>query len=271
MGQQLTPVVKYLLIANAIFFVLTGLIAPVLEQKFALYNIFYSDHFQPYQLFTHFFTHANFRHIFFNMLMLFFFGPLLEQVWGSKRFLNFYLITGVGASVLYISVSSVGLFLHKKELDHFVDNPTLSNYRNYIVEEANEILSDHGKEKANNILNRFEEQPNNPDIQSEAINFCTGLFDGYRNAPNANVRGASGAIFGILMAFMLLFPNTEIYLLFLFPIKAKYLVPGLALFELYSGLSRAPGDNVAHFAHLSGMLIAFILVKIWNKKSDKFY
>lgn len=84
--------------------------------------------------------------------------------------------------------------------------------------------------------------------------------------------GASGAIFGILMAFGMLFPNTELFLLFFpFPIKAKYFVLFYGLYELYAGFGRVPGDNVAHFAHLGGMLFAFILIKIWRDKRNTFY
>jgi membrane associated rhomboid family serine protease len=105
--------------------------------------------------------------------------------------------------------------------------------------------------------------------QQQAIEIVKDIFSSITNVPMV---GASGAVFGILMAFGMLFPNTQLFLLFPpIPIKAKYLVLFYGLYELYSEFSRTSGDNVAHLAHLGGMLIAYILLKIWQKDNGRFY
>jgi membrane associated rhomboid family serine protease len=149
---------------------------------------------------THIFMHGSLQHLFSNMFGLWMFGSILENKFGAKRFFNFYMLCGIGASLLHLGVLT------------------------------------------------FE-------------NNVQGIGD-----INTATVGASGAIFGILFAFGYLFPNTELYMYFIpIPIKAKYFVGFYALFELYSGVQHSAGDNVAHFAHLGGMLVAFIVLKIWMK------
>ena len=174
-------------------------------------HFFLAKDFMPYQLFTYMFMHANFEHIFFNMFALWMFGNTLENIWGSKRFLLFYIICGLGAAV-------------SQEVVQFID---------------------------------FEMRT---DWQGLAI-----LNDGMREVLNTwNTVGASGAVYGLLLAFGMLFPNSRIYLYFLFPIKAKWFVIGYAVIELLSGFFTS--GNVAHFAHLGGMLFGLILILIWKKK-----
>jgi membrane associated rhomboid family serine protease len=205
---RLTPVVKNLIIINAIVF-FAGMFAPqvffsncisypldVISAYLSMYN-YDSDCFKPYQLFTYMFVHGGFGHIFFNMLTLAFIGPILESFWGSKRFTTFYLVTGIGAAVFTV------------------------------------------------IVNVF---------------FNVGLF--------GTMVGASGAIYGLLMGFGMLFPNMEVMLLIPpIPIKAKYLVflvGGLTFLMDRSG-------TVAHFTHLGGIVFAFILIRLWRHQGGSYY
>jgi membrane associated rhomboid family serine protease len=135
-----------------------------------------------------------------------------------------------------------------------------------VVEHAEEAYSDS---EWYNFIENFGDNPNSSSYINESKRRVNYLYEREANIP---LVGASGAIFGILMAFALLFPNTEIFLLFFpFPIKAKYFVLFYGLYEVYALVERAPGDNVAHLAHLGGMLFAFVLVKVWQKDRNNFY
>jgi rhomboid-like protein len=223
LGQQINSrsVVFNLVMINVVMFVITYFQDDFMTRHFAL---FYpgSTLFQPIQIVSHMFMHANVGHIFFNMFALWMFGNILEQVWGPKRFLTFYLITGFGAVALHLGVMAM-----------IVHNATGSFHPPYDVVAANPVL------------------------------------DSIYRSPTV---GASGAIFGVLIAFAMLFPNTELMLLFFpVPIKAKYLVPGYVILEIYLGISNHQGDNVAHFAHLGGALFGYLLVKYWNRDNRYLY
>lgn len=203
------PIVKNLLIINVLFFVaqlvigdsvsLPGLEPLGLTAVLALWPI---DHpyFKPYQVFTHMFTHGGIGHIFFNMFGLWMFGRMLENIWGPKKFLFFYLVCGLAAAATHLGVQ-----------------------------------------------------------------YFTGSF--------SFAVGASGAVMGIFAAFAYLFPNSELYLMFIpIPIKAKYAVIGLAAIDLFGGLGKFGGTGIAHWAHLGGAAAGFILVLIWNKTNrNTFY
>jgi rhomboid-like protein len=180
-----------------------------------------SEYFKPFQIITHMFMHGGLLHIFFNMFNLYMFGTILERVWGPKRFLEFYFITGFGAMLLHTGVQALLIY----NISGSVAPPL-------------------------HIVN------SNQDLY------------GIINAPTI---GASGAVFGLLTAFALLFANTELYIYGAIPVKAKYLVGGLIVYELYRGFTNNPGDNVAHFAHLGGALIGFVLIKIWNKDRSSLF
>lgn len=195
------PAIKYLLIANGIIFLITKSIftdqwtsiGGILAQNFALWSI-ESGYFMPWQLVTYMFLHGNVGHIFFNLFALWIFGQAIENLWGTRRFMVYYLLTGIGAALIHMLVS---------------------NYFDYTI-------------------------------------------------------GASGAVFGILLAFGMMFPDRYIILLFPpIPIKAKYFVGIYGVMELLSGLSRAD-SGVAHFAHLGGLLVGFILIKVWKIKKPAY-
>ena len=203
-----------------------------------------SKGFRIYQLVTYMFLHdtGSFMHVFSNMFAVFMFGRTLEHVWGSKRYLSFYMITGIGAALVQMLV----VFLRIQSL------------KSGMSLEAIEEVYSQGY--------RFLQQNMNyvPDAQG-SLNLLL----------NSVTVGASGAVFGILLAFGMLFPNAELFIIPIpFPIKAKWFVIGYGVFELFFGIGNFSGDNVAHFAHLGGMLFGIFMILYWRKKDKahgKFY
>ena len=192
--NSIPPVTRYILIINTTIWLICNLLKQTwLAEIFALYSI-NGGGFLPYQLITYMFTQLEFGHLFFNMFALFMFGRWLEQYWGPKRFLMYYMVTGIGAGLIQLLVSHL------------------------------------------------------QGITSVTI-------------------GASGSVFGLLLAFGMIFPNTPLYLMFIpIPIKAKYMVIGYGVLEFFFGIVNRAGDNIAHFAHLGGMLFGIILILYWKKK-----
>jgi membrane associated rhomboid family serine protease len=230
---NLTPVVKNLLIINFIFFIPFLLIdhsdprGPVTTIFGGFY--FNSPYFRPWQLVTYMFMHGGWEHIIFNMFALFSFGPTLEYTMGSKRFLNFYFICGIGAGILQMMVQAI-------EVHNLIGAFTIPNPK------INQSYFEAAGENAQT------------------------LFDIY----HAPLVGASGAIFGLLVAFGMIFPNLELMMLFVpVPIKAKYLVSFYVILEIYLGFKQFSGDSVAHFAHIGGAILGFILVKAWRLQGPK--
>ena len=262
---NLTPTVRNLLIANVVFFLAQTNLLPLLTQVGSLYPIG-SPYFFPWQFFTYMFLHAGWGHILSNMFGLISFGPLLEQRWGASRFLVFWMICGVGAGLLYEGVR--GYELHKMEqarveFHHSPNGPDFANYfRNFGA----------GYTGYETLAAGLQRDPKNPELLQSATEAVDGLTTEILTSRNGGMLGASGALFGLLFAFAYLFPNTELMLLFFpFPIKAKYFVFLYGAYELYSGVHRTPGDNVAHFAHLGGLLIGFIVLKFWERGRERFY
>jgi membrane associated rhomboid family serine protease len=258
----ITPSVRNLLIINVLFFVVDNYILHI-SDRFALMPVL-SPSFHSFQLITYMFLHGNFGHLFSNMFGLFMFGPLLERMWGSKKFLFFYFFTGIGAGVLF---SAIGYFENSQLRDAvelYVQYPTPDGLVDFMSKHAKDLY------RANiEFINSFEENSTNSQYIQDSIRAVRGYYEAMVNTPMV---GASGAVFGILMAFGLLFPNTELFMLFIpFPIKAKYFVAFYGLYELYSGIQNAPSDNVAHFAHVGGMLFAYILLRYWGTQKTNFY
>ena len=238
--NAIPPVVKNLIIINALMLFATYM----LELKgFDLTKIlalhyFESPDFRPYQLITHMFMHGNLMHLVFNMFALWMFGRVLENVWGPKRFFIYYFVTGIGAAVFYS-------FVNFLEFQYIASKMTSENVQ-MVLSQGTDI---------------FNQGKNFSDVAAGKLNLIL-------NTPTV---GASGAVFGILLGFGMLFPNTELMLLFPpIPIKAKYFVIGYGAIELFSGIT-GMGANIAHFAHLGGMLFGFILIKYWNTKTTNFY
>ena len=229
------PVVKNLIIINALmlvgYYAIEATFNVNLNRVLGLYYI-ESPFFKPYQIITHMFMHGGVGHLFFNMFALWMFGKALETVWGSKRFFIYYMVTGLGAAFLHMLVM------------YFQLHPAVAEFK---AATGIDVLTPQ-------LIEGMLTQGNN-------LGISLGI-------PTV---GASGAVFGVLLAFGMLFPNTRLILLFPpIPIKAKYFVIGYGVLELYLGLSQ-PGSNIAHFAHLGGMLFGFILIKIWGKKRNTFY
>lgn len=269
MFGRLTPVVKNLLIINIVLYLLTALAASNfgldLLRLFGLYYIF-SEYFKPFQFLTYMFMHSGFGHIFGNMFGLFIFGPLLESFWGPKKFLIFYLVTGIGAAVLFSAIDFIEMRPMEQDRDAYIEAPSPERFNAFVVEHAEDV---YGNSELYDFIDKFSDNPASSSYINESKGIVMALYEREANIP---LVGASGAIFGILMAFALLFPNTELFLLFFpFPIKAKYFVLFYGLYEVYALVERTPGDNVAHLAHLGGMLFAFILVKVWQKDRNNFY
>lgn len=259
----LPPVVKNLLIINGLFFLAT--IASQSAFRIDLtdtlgMHYFGSEKFRPYQIITYMFMHGGFGHIFFNMFAVWMFGNVLENYWGPKRFLSYYMITGIGAILIQMLVMYIGISSVQHIIEAYISNPSPGNFEN--------ILTDHFKgyynpEVVNSFLVNFSDKPNDAFLAQQSVNILNSLLKFKMDIPTV---GASGAIFGILLAFGMLFPNSLIYVYFAIPIKAKWFVIIYGAIELYSGIANNPGDNVAHFAHLGGMLFGIILILYWKKR-----
>lgn len=262
---NLTPIVRNLLIANVIFFLAQTSLLPLLTRVGSLYPVG-SPYFFPWQFFTYMFLHGSWGHLFSNMFGLISFGPLLEQRWGASRFLTFWLICGVGAGVLYEGVRGYEMYKMEAARHEFHQSPTGPEFANFFRNFGSEYT---GYET---LAREIQQHPENVEIRQAAVKAVDDLATDIHDSPNGGMLGASGALFGVLFAFAYLFPNTELMLLFFpFPIKAKYFVFFYALYELYAGVHRTPGDNVAHFAHLGGLLIGFIVLRFWERGRERFY
>jgi membrane associated rhomboid family serine protease len=251
--EILPTVIKNLVIINVLFFFAQNTMARGgffnMEAILGLHHV-KSPLFQPWQLVTYLFLHGGLGHLFANMFALWMFGSVLENLWGPRRFLTFYFLCGIGAGVIQL----VSLwFQYHDLLMHFMavkNNPTPEGIRYFLVNHPGAFQATDA------FTNRI--------TMSDAVNSISQYTLNEINNPTI---GASGAIFGILAAFVYLYPNVDIYVYFLFPIKAKWI--GLAYFgyEIFSAVQNGPDDNVAHWAHLGGGLVGFLLILTWNKKN----
>lgn len=258
-----TPTVRALLLANVLVFFVTSSMGNDVVDRFALHSVL-SEKFNVAQFFTHMFMHGGFGHLFSNMLGLIVFGPMLERVWGPRRFLSFYLLTGLGAAALYLAVNYYETAALVQAFKTYEANPTNGEFIGFINAHAPSLY-----DQLVPFIQKFDADPANSAYIEGGRNLLTKYVASQVDTPMV---GASGAIFGVLMAFGLLFPNTQLVLLFPpIPIKAKYLVGAYALWEIYTGVYRAQADGVAHFAHIGGMLFAFLIVRIWGSQRKTFY
>ena len=221
-SEPLPPISKNLLFINIGVFILTFIVGAKGYDLAGLLGLHYinSPYFKPFQIFTYQFMHGGFLHLFFNMFGLYLFGSRLEQIWGEKKFLFFYLFCVAGSAIFMFAIDA------------------------FKVYEATGYIYP---------LNKVDVLPD------EVIEIYSKV-----------TIGASGAIMGLLAAFAMLFPNTELYIMFIpFPVKAKYLAIGYGIIELYLGIANRGNDNVAHFAHVGGLLFGVILVFYWNKTDKK--
>jgi membrane associated rhomboid family serine protease len=270
--QVLPPVVKNLLIINGLFFLATITFDRTfnidLTNLLGLHYVFATD-FMPYQFVSYMFMHGGFAHILFNMFALWMFGNALENVWGPGRFLTYYLVTGIGAGIVYLIWIHFQLAPTLNQIDNFLsthDIEALASFTSMHTFSINEYSGPIWNEFRlfQQHIRTLSINPENAESMQGAIRFMADYKEYYLN--QSVVVGASGAVFGILLAFGMMFPNTVIYLYFAIPIKAKYFVMIYGAFELFEGVMNRPGNNVAHFAHLGGMLFGYILIRYWRKK-----
>jgi len=238
--DSIPPVVKNLLIINILFW-----LASVTLPKMIGFNVNYwlglhywqASDFYPFQLISYMFLHSTYSpaHLFFNMFGLFMFGRILEYMWGSKRFLIYYMITGIGAGIVQQITWTIDFYPIYKDVANLavseLQRGVLVNVGgNFIIYSTNDLFL---------LFNRFI------------------------------TVGASGSIFGLLLAFGMLFPNQPLYIMFIpIPIKAKYVVIGYAILSLFMGVGNFQFDNIAHFAHLGGMIFGYFLIRKWKKEGN---
>jgi len=240
MGRSRMPmIVKNLIILNVLFFLakftFQNILHTDLNETLGLYY-YGSPNFKPWQIVSYMFMHGSMGHIFFNMFALWMFGSQIENLWGPKRFLNYYLITGFGAAflhylIIHFQVAGLEAFFNPEQISDILNKGQINTTDPLLLSKARELY---------------------------ALNYIP-------------VVGASGSVFGLLLAYGMSFPNQIIYLNLFFPIKAKYFVIIYGLIEFIGGVQNTAGDNVAHFAHIGGMLFGFILIKFWKKNDMNFY
>jgi membrane associated rhomboid family serine protease len=235
------PIVKNLIFINVIMLLAYWAVDSVFQIDLnRILGLYFpkSEQFKPIQIVTHMFMHGSFWHLFLNMYALFIFGAVLENVWGPKRFLIYYFVCGLGAVVIHESVIGIQFY----------------NLTRSISPENLQVVLNEGTAYFNKGM-AFED----PAMRSLEI---------LLNTPTV---GASGAIFGVLLAFGVLFPNTQLMLLFPpIPIKAKYFVMIFGGIELFLAISQ-PGSSIAHAAHLGGMLFGYVLIRYWRKTTNTLY
>ena len=219
--NNIPTMTKNLLVVNVLAFIATFVFerSGIDLTKLLGLHFFLGSEFHIYQFVTYMFLHGGFTHILFNMFALWMFGSVIERVWGSKKFLFYYICCGIGAGF----------------------TQELVQYITYSMED----LATYQYVNAGGVQ-----------MTTDAyINLWTTI-------------GASGAVYGILLAFGMIFPNERLFIIpFPFPIKAKWLIVGYIAIELFSAMS-GPGDGVAHMAHLGGMLFGFLLIRYWQKHPD---
>lgn len=259
---RLTPVVQTLLLINVAMLAVPWLVGgealndtlnSLLGLKF--YN---SPFFKPYQFFTYMFMHSGFMHLLFNMLGLVFFGNLLEQIWGSQRFLLYYVLCGLGAGVIYVAVNYFHLAAMQNDMEAFLADPSPANFADYLNQYYKAFYQQNLE-----WVNAFARDRTNPVYLEVARNKVQEI---YALHLNGNMVGASGAVYGILVATGILFPNLSMIVFPIpIPIKAKFLVLGLGVMALYNTLNQAEGDQVAHLAHLGGMVVGIVVLLVWSR------
>jgi membrane associated rhomboid family serine protease len=260
--SYLPPVVKNLLIINVLAF----LAYIVINSKYGIdlnsllgMHYFASEKFRVYQLVTYMFMHGGFTHLLFNMFAFWMFGYVLEQIWGSKRFLTFYFVTGVGAILIQMLVNFIQFFPIPNAMEIYAAAPSPADFT-YLLDSY--FNGYYNKVVVAEFVSQFQALPNDPNLKLTSVGILDELYNARLNIPTV---GASGAVYGILLAFGMMFPEQRIYVYFLFPIKAKWFVVIFAALSVVMGLSDRPGDNVAHFAHLGGMIFGYFLIRHWKK------
>lgn len=258
-GNRLLPeVTKNLLIINVIMYLATQLFLSKNVNLIDLLGLHYfsSEEFRIYQFVTYMFLHdsRDLMHIIFNMLALYMFGSVIENVWGGKRFLTFYMLTGFGAALTHYAIVYFQLQPTVEFFNEFISSPDLNTM--YALVNS----STYGANFTSEFRTLMDASPQL--ALSESVELAKRFRTELLNAPV--VIGASGAVYGLLLAYGMMFPNSLLYLFFAIPVKAKYVVILYGVIGLFSGISG--GGNVAHFAHLGGMISGLIIILYWRRK-----
>jgi membrane associated rhomboid family serine protease len=258
------PGIRFLLVANALFFMATiaakGLLDLSLIQHLGLFHPT-SENFNYYQFASHLFMHGSGLHIFLNMFVLWMFGGVLEYVWGTRKFLFYFFLTGLGAALLHNGVRTIQINQLKEATQQYLEDPSYQKFKTFRNDEMGALPRDF-KQRVTALNNKWQNNPDNSSLKAQSKAIVKDYRELYIGMPTV---GASGAVYGVLMAFGLLFPNLYVYLYLLIPIRAKYFVFILIALQLYLGFFNKT-SNVANFAHLGGMLFGFILLKLWDEK-----
>lgn len=235
--RGITETVKHLLIINGIFFFATNALGPFFTDLMAL-HFYLNPSFQVWQPVTHMFMHGSFNHILFNMFGLWMFGSPLEQLWGRQKFMFYYFSTGLGAAALQMIVYA------------------------FQFHSVSEVLNAAGY-TTTNIIDSIAIGRLNPEwLAHVSRTQIQAAYDVY----TTSMVGASGALYGIIVAFAFIFPNVNLYLIFIpIPIKAKYFVPLLILGDLFFGFTSYSLGPIAHFAHVGGAFTGFMMMYFWRR------
>jgi membrane associated rhomboid family serine protease len=229
-----------------------------------------SDKFKGYQLVTYMFMHGGFSHLFFNMFALYMFGPILEQVWGGKKFFFFYLVTGLGAVATNVLVNYVHFSMIESAINTFAQTASPDTFELFVrqhFEGFPQSYNAYSSQVYDQLVMLWNGDPGNPMYTQQGISFLHGLMQAEMGTPMV---GASGAIFGVLLAYGMLFPNNILMLLIPpMPIKAKWMVLAYGVIELFAGVYN-PSSSIAHFAHLGGMVFGIFLILYWKKKGQMY-
>ena len=237
--SNIPPVTKILLFMNVGLFLICLIIPESISSMLAVYPI-QSQEFRPFQIITHMFMHGGGFHLFFNMFALFMFGAVLERLWGQQRFLIYYFVCGLGAAAINMLVQYIRI--------------------KHAIAEM-EALPMYGIAAVQDVFSKGAE------IMKDGYNYKDEILANLNVMLNTRTVGASGAVYGLLLAFAINFPNTPLYIMFIpIPIKAKWLIIGFFVIELGLGILDRAGDNIAHFAHLGGMLFGLFFILIWKRK-----
>ena len=267
--QIMPPVVKNLLIINSIMFIVDQLLQQTsrvnLTQLLGM-HYFTAEDFKPHQIVTHIFMHGGFSHILFNMFTLWMFGSMLENFWGPKKFLVFYMVCGIGASLTHLTYTGYKLWpaFQFNETGSLVDFRELVDRNSALLYAASKDPNnaDYAPAELIELSNQAEKKPGDPFLQETIRVKVSSIQSAVEGRPTV---GASGAIYGLLMAFGMIFPNMVLRLYFLFPMKAKHFVILMIAIGLFFGFAEFEGDNIAHFAHLGGMAFGFLMIQFWQR------
>lgn len=261
MPRVATEGVLHLVILNFLIFIAqvssAGIFGTDLSDTLGLHSVV-SDEFRLFQLFTHMFLHGSFAHVALNMFALWMFGVSLEQVWGLRRFVTYFVLCGLGAALLHLGVWSWRTWRLKQAYELFREQPSFTTY--HLVKKrlpgSTGTLADSYAQLA--------EQEQWQGLQTQrTIRLVGEMVEGAISIPMV---GASGAVFGILLAFGMLFPRTTVLVFFILPMPAIVVVLLFGLIELLFGILNLPGDPIAHFAHLGGMLVGWVILRYWYRR-----